>query len=113
MRLTPITPPRWGGPLALALRLTGWLALNLLAASGMLAILVLAIGNFRLKGMMLQLANLATRYVAASAARQEQFNLVVAVVFGVAFLILCLLRCSSALAMIEPRGATASRGGRA
>ena len=113
MRLTSITPPRWGGPLALALRLTGWLALNLLAASGMLAILVLAIGNFRFEGLMLQLANLATRYVAASAARQEQFNLVVAMAFGVAFLILCLLRCSSALAMIEPRGNGESRGGRA
>jgi hypothetical protein len=112
MRVTPITPPRWGGSLALALRLIGWLALNLLGASGMLAILVLAIGNFRFEGLMLQLANLATRYVAASAARQEQFNLVVAVAFGVAFLILCLLRCSSVLAMIEPRGKNASKGGR-
>lgn len=110
MRLAPITPPRWGGPLALALRLAGWLALNLLAACGMLASLVLAIGNFRFEGLMLQLANLATRYVAASAARQEQFNLVVAVAFGVAFLILCLLRCSSALAMIETPEKTVSRG---
>lgn len=113
MRLAPITPPRWGGPLAIALRLAGWLALNLLGASGMFAVLVLVIGNFRFEGLMLQLANLATRYVAASAARQEQFNLVVAMAFGVAFLILCLLRCSSALAMIEPLGKAVSRGGRA
>jgi hypothetical protein len=61
---------------------------------------------------MLQLANLATRYVAASL-RGRSSLIWSSRWLCVAFLILCLLRCSSALAMIEPRGNGESRGGRA
>lgn len=112
MRAAPVPEPCWGGPVAQALRLSAWLGVNLLGASGVLALLALAIGNFHIEGLMLHLANLATRYAAADAARQEQFNLVLAVAFGVSFLTLCLLRCSSALAIIERRGDRASMGGR-
>jgi hypothetical protein len=59
---------------AAALRLTGWVAVTLLVALGLVALAVLALGNFTLPGTMLQLDNLASRYVAANAARQAQFN---------------------------------------
>jgi hypothetical protein len=59
---------------AAALRLTGWVAVTLLVAMGLVAFAFFALGNFTLPGTMLQLDNLASRYVAADAARQAQFN---------------------------------------
>lgn len=60
--------------LAAALRTAGWVAVTLLAALGLVALFFFTIGNFTISGTMLQLDNLASRYVAADAARQAQFN---------------------------------------
>ncbi len=75
----------WGALAAAALRLSGWLAVNVLAAAGAVALVLFAIGSFSLPQTMVQLANLADRYVAADAARQGQFNHIVLFGFAAAF----------------------------
>ncbi|MBN9142430.1 MULTISPECIES: hypothetical protein [unclassified Novosphingobium] len=112
MRFTPIQPPRWGAAVAQGIQLAAWLAFNLLAALGFLALAALAIGSFTLDGLMLQLANLATRYVAANAARQAQFNEILIGAFGVSVLIFSLLRSGSALGILFPRQSVARHGNR-
>ncbi|WP_159872089.1 hypothetical protein [Novosphingobium sp. 9U] len=68
-----------GAALAVALRLSGWLTVNALVTLGCLTLLFLAIGGFSVSGAMVQLANLSTRYVAADAARQTEFNTILLV----------------------------------
>jgi hypothetical protein len=70
----------WGAMAACALRLAGWLAVNFLAAAGILALFFYAIGGFSLPMTMEQLANLADRYVAANDLRRDQFDHIV--IFG-------------------------------
>lgn len=84
------------------MQFAAWLGITLLAALGFLTLAALSIGSCRLDGLMLQLANLSTRYVAASAARQEQFNEILIGAFGVSVLIFSLLRCSSAFDILLP-----------
>lgn len=67
------------GLLAALLRFAGWLAVNALVTLGCLMLVFLAIGSFTVGGTMLQLANLSTRYVAADAARQSEFNTILLV----------------------------------
>ena len=76
----------WGAVFVAAVRLTGWLAVNALAAAGIIAAIAFAIGSFSLPLTMAQLANLADRYVAANAARQGQFNHIVICGFAAAML---------------------------
>jgi len=109
----PANTLRWGDLVARVLQLAAWLGITLLAALGFLALAALAIGSFHLDGLMLQLANLSTRYVAASAARQEQFNEILIGAFGVSVLIFSLLRCSSALAILMPPQSKLPEGERA
>lgn len=109
----PAQPPSWGGPVARVLQFAAWLGVTLLAALGFLTLAALAIGSFRLDGLMLQLANLSTRYVAASAARQAQFNEILIGAFGVSVLIFSLLRCGSAFDILCPPPSNANGGGRA
>lgn len=71
--------------LTASLRMTGWLAVTLLASMGVVALFFFAIGNFTISGTMLQLDNLASRYVAAGAARQAQFNHLLATGAVIAF----------------------------
>jgi hypothetical protein len=75
----------WGAIAAATLRLTGWLVVNVLAAAGAVALILFAIGSFSLPQTMVQLANLADRYVAADAARRGQFNHIVLFGFAAAF----------------------------
>lgn len=75
----------WRDGLAIGLRLTGWLAVNALAALGLVALAFFAIGSFSLSGTMLQLSNLTTRYVAADAARRGQFDTILIVAALLAF----------------------------
>jgi hypothetical protein len=72
----------WGAIAAATLRLSGWLTVNVLAAAGVVALVLFAIGSFSLPQTMIQLANLADRYVAADAARRGQFDHIV--LFGLA-----------------------------
>jgi len=76
----------WGAVFVASVRLTGWLAVNALAAAGIITAIAFAIGSFSLPLTMAQLANLADRYVAANAARQGQFNHIVICGFAAAML---------------------------
>lgn len=56
-----------------SLRLTGWLAVTLSCVAALWLLFFVALGNFGFSGTVLQLENFASRYVAASAERQERF----------------------------------------
>jgi len=92
--------------LAAALRLTGWLAVTGLAAMGLLAFIFFALGNFSVPGTMLQLDNLASRYVAADAARQAQFNGLLATMFGALAAATAFFRRASFLRILNGRETT-------
>jgi Zn-dependent protease len=65
--------------LYILLHTIGFLAVTLLMTWGAFVLLFVAIGGFSLDGMMHQLANLSTRYVAAEASRTADFKVLVAV----------------------------------
>lgn len=75
--ITPFASPRQPRRLADAcyhgLRLIGWLAVTLGCVAALWLLFFAALGNFRFGGTVLQLENFASRYVAASAERQERF----------------------------------------
>jgi hypothetical protein len=82
----------WGAIAAATLRLLGWLAVNALAAAGIVALVAFAVGSFSLPLTMAQLANLADRYVVAGHARQGQFDHIVVTGFCAAFLAVAFFR---------------------
>ena len=88
-------PIDWGAIAAAGLRLLGWLAVNALAAAGIFALALFALGSFSLPLTMAQLANLADRYVLASPARQGQFDHIVAYAFALAFVVIAFFRRAS------------------
>ena len=55
------------------LRLSGWMALTLLATFGLYALFFMALGAFTAEGFFAHLENLATRYGQAEAVRQAHF----------------------------------------
>jgi len=55
------------------LRLAGWLAVTLACVAALWLLFFAALGNFSFGGTVLQLENFASRYVAASAERQDRF----------------------------------------
>lgn len=65
--------------IVMGLRLIGWLATTLLATLGVAALAFFVLGGFVLDGTILQLDNLTSRFIAADAARREQFE---GIVFG-------------------------------
>ena len=65
--------------------MTGWLAVNALAALGMIAGLAVVLGNFSLAGTLLQLANLAAHFAIASPQRQTQFAHLLLVIWATGF----------------------------
>ena len=74
----------------LALRLIGWLAVTLGCVAALWLLFFVALGNFSFSGTVLQLDNFASRYVAATSARQDRFRLLfwlasAALFAGVAF----------------------------
>lgn len=86
------------------LRLSGWLATNTLATLGIATLLFFVLGSFTLRGMMVHLDNLTSRFLAAEAARQGQFE---AIVFGavlVAFVLIGFFRRTSLLAAFDVTG---------
>ena len=82
----------WPAIVVAGLRLSGWLAVNALAAAGIIAAIAFAIGSFSLRLTMAQLANLADRYVTANAARQSQFNHIIICGFAAALLAVSFFR---------------------
>ncbi|MBT0671578.1 hypothetical protein HT136_24720 [Novosphingobium profundi] len=60
--------------LATSLRMMGWLLLNALVAIGAVSLVAFVVGGCSFEGLMHQLANLSTRYIAADLGRQHQFN---------------------------------------
>lgn len=70
---SPRRPMRLADACYQALRLTGWLAVTLACVAALWLLFFAALGNFRFGGTVLQLENFASRYVAASAERQDRF----------------------------------------
>jgi len=70
---------RWQDGAYAALHFTGFLVSTLLISWGLFALFFLALGNFSLDGLMRQLANLSTRYVAATPERVASFKTLVVV----------------------------------
>jgi len=64
--------------LFMLLRIVGFFCSTLLLSWGVLVLIMLAIGGFTLAGLMLQLANLADRYIAADSARLASFHQILA-----------------------------------
>lgn len=62
------------------LHASGFIASTLLMTWGILVLFFLAIGGFSLDGMMHQVANLSSRYIAAGAGRIDQFKLILGVI---------------------------------
>lgn len=75
--IAPLASPRQPRRLADAcyhcLRLSGWLAVTLACVAALWLLFFAALGNFSFGGTVLQLENFASRYVAASAERQDRF----------------------------------------
>lgn len=69
-----------------ALRLSGWLALTLLATFGLYAVFFMALGAFSAEGFFAHLANLSVRFGDAEPARQSIFVRQLAVVTLILFL---------------------------
>jgi hypothetical protein len=65
-----------------------------LAAAGVMALILFAIGDFSLPITMAQLANLADRYVAANAIRRDQFDQEVIIGFFAILLLVAFFRRS-------------------
>ena len=70
---SPRRPMRLADACYQALRLTGWLAVTLACVAALWLLFFAALGNFSFGGTVLQLENFASRYVAASAERQDRF----------------------------------------
>lgn len=94
----------WSALAAASLRLAGWLAVNALAAAGIVALIFFALGSFSLPLTMAQLANLADRYIAASSARQGQFDHIVAYAFALAFVVVAFFRRAGLARSLEDDG---------
>ena len=89
-----------------ALRLTGWSAVTLLAALGCFVVLFLMLGNFEAYGFFAHLDNLARRFVEADAGRRAGFLALVAkaAVLLLAVMTACRGRSLAAVFGIAPGG---------
>ncbi len=93
--------PPWADGAVVGLRLAGWLAVTGLASAGIVALAAFALGSFSLPQTMLQLSNLAGRYVAADGSRQGQFNRIVEWGFWGSFLTIAFFRRASFAAAFD------------
>ncbi|MEO0031277.1 MAG: hypothetical protein RIS94_1035 [Pseudomonadota bacterium] len=89
---------RWA---ANGLRLAGWLAVNALVALGLIAGFAWALGAFTLHGTLLQLANLAVRFEAATPQRQAGFSHLLLAAWATGFAAAGFFRRASLLAALE------------
>jgi len=86
------------------LHMAGFLASTLLITWGLFVLFFLAIGGFSFDGMMHQLDNLASRYVAADAARITSFRHVLIVAHMLLAAAVILFRRHSILPSRDPKG---------
>lgn len=84
-----------------ALRMSGWLALTLLATLGLYAVFFMALGAFSAEGFFAHLANLSVRFGDAEPARQSLFVRQLAVVTLVLFLTVSAARYRSLAAVFS------------
>lgn len=70
---SPRRPMRLADACYHGLRLAGWLAVTLSCVAALWLLLFVALGDFTFGGTVLQLENFASRYVTASAERQDRF----------------------------------------
>ena len=89
-----------GAGLAIGLRLLGWFTVTILSTLGCVAVVAIAIGSFSFDGTMLQLSNLSSRFVAADAGRQAQFEHIVLLVFCAILTLIAFFRRASMIAAI-------------
>nr|WP_286771379.1 hypothetical protein [Sphingomonas sp. 66-10] len=86
------------------LHMAGFLASTLLITWGLFVLFFLAIGGFSFDGMMHQLDNLASRYVAAEAARITSFRHVLIVAHMLLAAAVIFFRRHSILPSRDPKG---------
>ena len=67
-------PSRFADGCYLALRVTGWLAVTSACVAALWLLFFVMLGDFSFAGTVLQIENFASRYVAASAERQDHFS---------------------------------------
>ena len=91
--------------LFVVLRLAGWIATTVMATLGVATLFFWLLGSFTLSGTMLQVDNLASRYLEADAARQAQFHMIVCSVLGIAFALISFFRRASLRAAFDAKGA--------
>ena len=89
--------------LGIMLSILGWCTVTLLTALGCMALLAFILGGFSIDGTMLQLDNLASRYVAADTARTDQFDQILLCTFGLALLWSAYARRGSLSAILTTR----------
>lgn len=73
-RLPRLAPSRLQDACYALLRFSGWLTVTAACVIGLWAVFFAVLGQFTFAGTMLHLSNLAARYVAAGAERQEGFR---------------------------------------
>ena len=85
----------------IAMRITGWISVSVLAALGCFVVFFIMLGNFDLGTFFLQVDNLASRYADADTVRRAGFvTILTQVSLGVFFLV-CLFRLGSLLAIFR------------
>ncbi|MBL4641277.1 MAG: hypothetical protein JKX86_05605 [Verrucomicrobiales bacterium] len=90
--------------LVVGLRLTGWTATTLLCTLGVVTLFFFVLGSFSIGGTMLQVDNLASRYIAADAGRQAQFHAILFSTLGIALALIGFFRRSSLRAAFDLSG---------
>jgi hypothetical protein len=85
--------------LVVGLRLTGWTA-----TLGVVTLFFFVLGSFSIGGTMLQVDNLASRYIAADAGRQAQFHAILFSTLGIALALIGFFRRSSLRAAFDLSG---------
>lgn len=90
--------------LFVGLRLAGWAATTLLAALGTGLLVFLILGSFSFAGLMLQLDNLASRFVAADTARRSEFEAIVMTLFAIVLALTVFFRRASLRAAFTVKG---------
>ena len=71
--LAPALASRFADACYLALRVTGWLAVTSACVAALWLLFFVMLGDFSFAGTVMQIENFASRYVAASAERQDRF----------------------------------------
>ena len=85
----------------IALRVSGWLVVSLLATLGLYVLFFMALGNMSAEGFFAQLANLGDRFGAADPARRGSFMSLLTTVSAALFILVSAARLRSLLAVFS------------